>query len=70
MKDVISQINHIKESLKTGIEVEAQSLLFQKLIEVIELQQRKLSILENDIQETSERVRELEKNCESSAHFL
>ena len=41
MNDVISQINHIKESLKTGIEVEAQSLLFQKLIEIIELQQRK-----------------------------
>ena len=42
VNDVISQINHIKESLKTGIEGEAQSLLFRKLIEVTELQQRKI----------------------------
>ena len=41
INDVISQINHIKESIKTGIEGESQSLLFQKFIEVIELQQRK-----------------------------
>ena len=53
LNDVISQINHIKDksitsithkSIKTGIEGEAQSLLFPKLFEIIELQQRKRAI--------------------------
>ena len=63
------------KSIKTGFEGEAQSFLFQKLIEIIELQQRKIAILENEhgqirekvvensnhINEISERVVEVEK---------
>ena len=56
INDIISQINHIKESIKTKIGGESQSLLFQKFHEVIGLQQRKIAALENEQCQLKEKV--------------